>query len=386
MSRAWPVAAGLLLAAGSAPAQGQQLLLEHGIGFSLKPRSSLTADARASAPAARSPSRIVPVPWVDMDDRDQRIAIGVQRQTRRFVNDALPLPGVLPLAAQSRFTRYAVTSHVPVAEQVIATFGWRGMKLSNRHANVTAGAGGDRLRARDFFLPAAALRIAPGSGITLTIDYAEAMRAYGGAGFDGPLGLTDAAWRDLRRTLGPETQGRARATADWTVTPGTALSVSLLSGRLNDRLGFAPDTRLPVNGGSAGVVGAVMLARQQVTPQFGLTLRYGAARLRPDAGGKESERSLSLGGEWLDGPLRASATVSRGSAPALVRLAYRPMRVEASLDYAGLALAGRPLRLGLRLADPDPMASSRFASDEAALSLRPADQARALLATARLDW
>jgi hypothetical protein len=323
---------------------------------------------------------------IDVDDRDQRIAIGVQRQTRRFATTALAPSGAALLTAQSRLTRYAITSHLPLTGQVAATLGWQGMKLSNRNANVTATGGKDRLRSRDFFLPAVAISVAPASAVTLTLDYAESVRAYGGTGITGPLGLTDTDYRALRRTLRPETQSRARMRAEWAVAHGTALSIAVQGGRLDDRLGFATDSLLPVNTGNARIMGTVMRVRQQVGPHLGLTLGYSDARLRMDDGADRRERSLALGAAWRDGPFHAAFTLTRGSVPALAALPSRPTRMEASLDYAALSLGGRPLRLGLQLTDPDQQAGGRFARDEAILSLRPADQARALLATARLDW
>ncbi|KFL46675.1 hypothetical protein IL54_2094 [Sphingobium sp. ba1] len=62
------------------------------------------------------------------------------------------------------------------------------------------------------------------------------------------------------------------------------------------------------------------------------------------------------------------------------------MRVEAGVDYALAAVGGRPITLSLHMTDPDNLVSGTFARDDLSGSLRATDQARAVMARARLGW
>lgn len=374
------------MAISSSCAQAQILSLEQGVGFSLKPRSGFPLHARPGIADPALMRRMAPIAPVDADDRSQDVTVAIQRRTIRFASPAMTALMPSTFIPRSRLTRYAIESRMPLGDHMIAALSWSGVKLSNKNVNVTAVPGSNRVRARDLFLPGAALSVMPGRDLSVTIDYAEALRAYGGTGADGPLGLTQEEFDALRRSLKPETQSRTRVRARWAVSPAMDISLALHHGRLDDRLTFAGGGLLPVNGGSARIMGGVLTARHQLTGHLGWFLRYGEAQLRLSAHPDKRERSLSLGAEWQDGPLRASAALARGSAPAMSALSHRPLRFEAGVEYAIRHLGQRPLRLALRLSDPDGLASTRFASDDLSTSLRAADQVRAIMASARFDW
>jgi hypothetical protein len=384
-------AAAVLLCAGaaaatSAAATAQPLPLERGIGFSLKPRQGLLPRISSLQVDPRLRARIGPIERVAADDRVQDIQIGLQRMTHRMVTDGTATPIALSILPRSRLTRYMVEDRLPIGDHVIAAFGWHGIKLSNRNANVTVGTGSERLRTRDWFLPRAALTLRPGGNLSMTIGYTETLRAFGETGLGGPMGLTRDEFQSLRRTLKPETQSRMQLRADWAATPALDLSIAVHGGRLDDRLAFVGRGTLPVNSGSARIEGAVLEASHRLTPQLRWSLRYGDARLRVSGGNALRERSLAIGSVWEEGPWSVSARAVRNGAPALSPHSHRALRVEAGVEYAVARIGERPLRLSVRMTDPDRLASTSFALNDLSGPLRAADQARAVMASARFDW
>lgn len=373
----------LLLAGSGAQAQ---IPLEQGVYFALKPRSSLSLMSPASTTDRRVPVRIDPLAHIPLDDRDHDVQVAVQRQTRRFTMTDTAAPLSLATLPRSRFTRYAVEDRLPIGDHIMASIGWQGIKLSNRNANVTVGAGNERLRARDWFLPRAAMVVRPSPDLSMTLDYRETLRAYGETGIAGPLGLTYEDFRALRHNLKPETHSRMQARADWTPLPNLTLSLAAQGGRLDDRIAFVGQGTLPINSGSARIQGVILGASQQLSPRLRWSIRYSEARLHISDEDMARENSLSVEGLWEDGPWRVTARAARNSAPALEPRHHRPLRMEAGMDYAIAHVARRPLRLAARLTDPDRLASTAFALDGPPGPLRAADQAHSLMVSAFLDW
>ncbi len=395
----------LLLLAQSGAARAQEEVvarvptIEQGIRFTLKPRATPT---RLPSPPTRaghrmrsfadSPDRIA------VDDPGHDVQVAVQRRTLRFAGGGAaaldrPVDAASPylfLPPRSRFTRLSVEDHLPLGEHVSATLGWQGVKLSNRNANSTVGAGDDRLRARDWFLPRAALHVSAGPALALGVDYAETLRAYGDTGTTGPLGLTREEFRGLRRTLRPETHSRLRLTADWTPAAPFDLSLAAYGGRLDDRLSFAEASYQPVNSGSARIEGGSLTIRHRLSPHLLWSARYEAGRLHLSDGATRRERKLAIEGVWTGGAWRGMVRAVRASAPLLTadRAAERRggLRMEAGLDYAADSLCRCPLRIAARLTDPDRLAIGAFGDDRPAGPARATDQARALMFSAALDW
>lgn len=390
MRRLAPLLFALALPPVCGNAQAQVPAIEQGIGFSLKPRATPIRLSPASAAIGRTDSFAAGPGRVAADDHAHDMRIAAQRQTRRFVAGAVGAPDgagtALVVQPRSRVTRLLVEDHLPIGDHVTAMLGWQGVRLSNRNANVTVGAGDDRLRARDWFLPRAALRIDATPTLGLAVDYAETLLGYADTGLAGPLGLTREAFRTLRDNLRPETRSRVRLTADWTPDQSFGLTAHAYGGRLDDRLSFLDRGYLPVNGGSARIEGGSLTARHRLSPHLRWSLRYDAARVRVSGGIMRSERNLAVEGAWTDGPWRATVRAARNSAPALAAGRQRPLRVEAGLDYAAASLCLCPLRLAARLTDPDRLASSALGGDQPAGVVRAADQARALMLSAALDW
>ncbi len=388
---------GVALAEDGAVAQAPTI--EQGIRFTLKPRATPT---RLPSPPARaghrmrsfadSPDRIA------VDDRAHDVQIAVQRRTLRYGGGGAtaldrPMDAANPylfLPPRSRFTRLSVEDHLPLGEHVSATLGWQGVKLSNRNANVTVGAGDDRLRARDWFLPRATLHLRAAPVLTLGLDYAETLRAYGDTGTMGPLGLTREEFRILRRTLRPETHSRLRLTADWTPAANLDLSIAAYGGRLDDRLSFADASYQPVNSGSARIEGGALAVRHRLSPHLLWATRYEAGRLRLSDGATRHEGKFAIEGVWTEGAWRGMVRAVRASAPLLTAASAtnrrKALRMEAGLDYAADRLCRCALRIAARLTDPDRLAIGAFGEDRPAGPARAVDQARALMFSAALDW
>lgn len=378
------IASLLLLTGIAGNAHAQALPLEDGIRFSLKPHPGLRPSPQNVYPRMRA--RIDPIDPIDTDDRVQEIRIGLQRTTRRFFDNAAATPLAPHALSRSRMTRYMVEDRLPIGDHVVASFGWHGIKISNRNANVTVGMGSERLRTRDWFLPRAMLAIQPGRDLRLMVGYDERLRAYGETGAGGPMGLTGDAFLSLSRDLKPETQSRMQVHADWAATSVVDLSFALQGGRLDDQLSFAGRGTLPMNSGSARIEGAVLEARHQLTEYLSWSMRYSDARVRVSGGDVARERSLRVGSVWQDGPWRAALSIARNSAPALALDDSRALRVEAGIDYAFATSGGRPLTLSVHMTDPDRLASGRFVRDDLSGPLYAADQVRAVMASARFDW
>ncbi|MDF0542143.1 TonB-dependent receptor [Sphingobium sp. H39-3-25] len=395
MRRAGCLLAGLAMSGGgTAAAQAQMLPLEQGVRFILKPRSrpSLTP---ALASGDRANLRIDPLARIPADDRAHDLQLVVQRQTRRFLpshqaggerQGSAPFPAPSSLSAQSRLTRYAIEDHVALGEHMSARIGWQGIKLSNRNANVTVGAGNDPMRMRDWFLPHMALQVRPAETIDVTIGYRETLRAYGDAGLVGPLGLTREAFRTLRQNLRPEMHRRLHLGAHWAPAADFGLSLTGYRGRIDDRLSFVDGGYAPVNSGSAALHGASISATRQLSPWLSLSLRYSNARLRRDDGTAAGERSVAVEGNWATGPWSGRVSGARSSNTALTQARRAPLLIEGGIDYAVSTLGGRPLRLAMRLADPDLLASTALMLDESPRVMRSVEQARALMLSASLDW
>lgn len=372
---------------GTCPvAQAQDLALETGIRFSLKRPSSLSPFANAPQTYHVSPPRMEAANPVNADDRDQEIQIRFHKSTQRFLRTGAAMPLDPHMLSRSRMTRYVMEDRWLIRDQVTATMGWHGIKISNRNANVTVGSGRDRLRTRDWFLPHANLVLQTGQALRLSLDYAEKLRAYSETGISGPMGLDHDTYLQLRRTLKPETQSRVQMQADWTATPALNLSLALHGGRLDDQLRFTGRGILPVNSGSARIEGAILAVHHQATPQWQWSVRYSGARVRVSGGAMEHEHSLSAGTTWQNGPWRAALALVRNSAPALPVHEQRAMRIEAGVDYALAEIGGRPLTMSLHMSDPDRLMSGAFARDDLSGSLRASDQVRTVMASARLGW
>ncbi|WP_336973660.1 TonB-dependent receptor domain-containing protein [Sphingobium aromaticiconvertens] len=378
------IASLLPLACIAGTVHAQTLPLENGIRFSLKPHPGLRPSPQYAY--SRMPARIDPIDPIDADDRVQEIRIGLQRTTRHFSDITTATPFAPHALSRSRMTRYMVEDRLPIGDHVVASFGWHGIKVSNRNANVTVGMGSERLRTRDWFLPRATLAIQPGRDLRLTVGYDERLRAYGETGTGGPMGLTRDAFLSLSRNLKPETQSRMHVRADWAATAVVDLSFALQGGRLDDQLSFVGRGTLPVNSGSARIEGAVLEAQHRMTPHLSWTLRYSHARVRGSGGDRMHERSLRVGSVWQDGPWRAALSIVRNSAPALVPDDSRALLVEAGVDYVRATSEGRPLTLSVHMTDPDRLASGRFMRDDLSGPLYAADQVRAVMASARLGW
>lgn len=395
----------LLAQNGAAQAQGGALAIapaptiERGIRFTLKPRATPT---RLPSPPAHAGHRMRsfadgPDP-IAVDDRPHDVQVAIQRRTLRFAGGGAtaldrPVDAASPylfLPPRSRFTRLSIEDHLPLGEHVSATLGWQGVKLSNRNANITVGAGDDRLRARDWFLPRAALHLRAAPALALGLDYVETLRAYGDTGTTGPLGLTREGFRDLRRTLRPETHSRLRLTADWTPAADFDLSIAGYGGRLDDRLSFAEASYQPVNSGSARIEGGALTVHHRLSPHLLWSARYEAGRLHLSDGATRRERKLAVEGVWTGGAWRGMVRAVRASAPLLTAdsAAERSggLRMEAGLDYAADRLCRCPLRIAARLTDPDRLAIGAFGDDQPAGPARTTDQTRALMFSAALDW
>jgi hypothetical protein len=401
MRRAGCLLAGLAMGGGCTAAQAQMLPLEQGLRYTLKPRTSpsLTPSPDAMASGGRVSLRIDPLARVPADDRTHGIQFVVQRQTRGFISGSsarvnrdggrfgMPLPSPSSsLSPRSRFTRFSVEDSVALGDHLSAVIGWQGIKLSNRNANVTVGAGNDPMRMRDWFLPHLAMQIRPSDALGMTIGYRETLRAYGDTGLVGPLGMTREDFRALWLGLRPEMHRRLHLGAHWAPAADLGIAITGYRGRIDDRLSFVDRGYAPLNSGSAALHGGSIAATQRLSDRLSCGVRYSNARLRRDDGSAAGERSVAVEGVWADGPWRGRLSAARSSAVALMQARARPVRIEAGIDYAASALGDRPLRLAMRLTDPDLMASTAFLQDESPRVIGSMEQARALMLSATLDW
>lgn len=367
-------------------AQAQIHSIDQTAGFRLKPPMRLTL-LRAPTDNARRTS-------FDLNEnapaRDEAaILLSVARQTLQFSQQResgtrlmTPLAGHL---SRTRIRTFRVEGVLPIDERASLRLGWSGAKYSNRNANVTAAYSDANLRAKDWFQPHVALHWAAGRDLLLRAVYSERLRAYADIGMNGPLGLAREDFRQFQSLLRPERHRRMQFGADWAATPALRLSVDFHGGRLEDRLAFAERSALPVNRGSADLQGGAIEALHQLTPALNWSVRYSHARVDRLNGGAAQERQLAIGGVWHAGPWRASFRVARNSAPALLLpedVGNRSLRLSAAISCQPPIMPG--LTLGLRLTDPDRLASSVFTAPDTPLGLRAQAQARSLLLSASL--
>lgn len=320
---------------------------------------------------------------VPADDRTDVLEIALRRQKRQFVREE-PSPVAPGFNPRSRMVLLTVEDRVPLNGQLTAMIGFQGVKLNNESVNVTAMSRDDRLRARDWFMPRAAITLAPGPDLALTASYREILRGFGETGHSGPMGMAHEEFRSLARTLKPERQDRLRFDAHWQASADFGMVVSAYEGRIGDRLVFADRTYLPRNGGSARLRGVSAGFSHRLSPHWRWAVRYGQARL--DGADRAKESSLSVETGWTSGPWRARLRGAWSSAPALageVRGSGRRVRMEADMRYQ---LSDKPLAITLRITDPDRLASTALLSDAPSGLIRATDQARGLMLGAEWVW
>jgi hypothetical protein len=368
-------------------AQAQIHSIDQTARFALKPAVRLTALRAGDMPVPRS----TPRGFTDAPPgRDEAaIAISVARQTLQFSQQrASGLIAAMPLAShvsRTRIRTVQIESLLPVDNRTSLRLGWSGAKYSNRNANVTAAYSNANLRAKDWFQPHAALLWSARDDLLLQASYDETMFAYADVGMSGPLGLAREDFRRLQAALRPERHRRMRVGAEWTATPGLRLGLDFFGGRLDDRMLFADGGALPANRGSADVQGGAIMATQRLTPTISCSLRYALARIDRLGGDAAQEQQVAAEGRWQAGPWRASLRAAHVSAPALLLPGEdggRSLRLSAAIAYEPPVTPG--LTIGLRLADPDRLASSSFSATAAPVGLRAQDQARSLLLSASL--
>ena len=384
-----PAAAALTLCASNALAQEPGL--SEGIHFTLKPRASvpLLPTGMSSAPVARSRrSRLGAMP---AHDRALGIEIIARRRNlglvgSRHLVDEAPAPDFAP---RSRFTLVMLQDRLPLGKDLTITAGVQGAKISNRGANVTAVAGNDRIRARDWFMPQATVEFTPLPKLDIALGYRETLRAFGETGLSGPMGLPQEEFRAWSRTSRPETHSRLRIDAHWAPAPGTNLTLIGYEGQLRDRLAFIPGAYQARNGGSAQLTGWRFAISQALSHHWRLSLRYGAGIVDQAGGPRARENSASLEANWNDGRWSGSVRGTRTSLPALSPDAgrgNRPLRMEGEIRYRMTSIGRARTSLSLRLADPDQLATTEFLRDDPAGPSFAADQARSLMLGVGLNW
>ncbi|WP_189338414.1 TonB-dependent receptor domain-containing protein [Sphingobium sp. SCG-1] len=383
--------AAAILSATAGRGYAQTVELEQGIRFSLKPsRMRLTLIEGQS----RASLRMVSLGNGPAYDRPSDVQLLVQRQTRPFAPDGLQRVDqdaafgttLLSTSPRSRMTRFLVQDTLSLNDNVTATLGWQGIKVSNRNANVTVGASKEPLRARDWFLPHAGVRLRSSLTLGLSVSYDETLRAYGDTGLVGPLGLSRDNFLALRRALRPETRRRLSMSADWVPDPGLKLVLTAYTGKLDDQLSFVRGGYLPLNVGSAALSGGVVSGTHRLSPNLSYSLRYSAFAARTDDGTTLRENSISFEASWAKGPLRATLRAVDSSAPALAAARSPPLRIEAGLDYSAAILRGRPLHFSLRLTDPDRLMSTSFVQDQTPRAFGALDQTPAVMMSAAVNW
>ncbi|HAF42760.1 MAG TPA: hypothetical protein DCG90_13510 [Sphingobium sp.] len=356
--------------------------------FMLKPPvrlTLLTAPAEPRGPRPFSLAQAAPT-------RDEAaVLLGVARQTMQFSQQResgarapLPLAGHL---SRTRVRTIRIEGLLPVDDRASFRLGWSGAKYSNRNANVTAAYSNANLRAKDWLQPHAALHWTATKNLWLRAAYDESLRAYADVSMSGPLGLRREDFRQLQDRLRPERHRRMTIGAGWSAAPGFRVALDVYRGRLDDRLTFAEGSALPVNHGSARLLGGMMTAAHQVAPSIGWSLRYSHARVEQLDGDVAQERRLAGEGYWQVGAWRASLSAAHTSAAALIdpgAASDRAIRLSAAVSFQPPSLPG--LAVGLRITDPDRLASSAFLAPDAPLGLRAQDQARGFLLSASLLW
>jgi len=383
--------ASVALALHGGIASAQEAFLDQSISFTLKPsiRRAPPVPDRANDPHYGWAGAIRPLPG---DEPDHVLALRLQRQSRQFIGtqaDILPdrnAPGY-DHRPRSRTRMLSVEDRFALSDRVAMTMGFRGLKISNRNANVTIGSGDDRLRARDWFLPRATVSYRPSPAISLSMDYSEAMRAYGDTGFTGPLGLSRPDFDALRLSLRPEKSRIASIRGRWTGEDMT-VTTSLYRADIRNGLSFADRTYLPVNIGSASLSGVRMTASHRVTAHLDWSVRYQHAAVETKTGQSVQEREMALAAAWTDGAWRVAAQASRTGRAALAAPGTQqsPLRVEGSIEYAPLQQGPGRLRFAARLTDPSRLVSTGLSGPTAMGGLHAVDQARAVMFTADMDW
>lgn len=372
-------------------AAAQDKIIDQSISYALKPaiwRSPLV-EARSTTPDYGLIGAIRPLSG---DEPDHVMALRLQRQSRRFV--AAQADTAWPLNARgydhrprSRTRMLLVDDHFALSDQIAMTLGFAGVKVSNRNANVTIGSGDDRLRAHDWFMPHASVHFRPIPALTLSMDYNEAMRAYGDTGFTGPLGLSRPDFEALRRSLRPEKSRVASVGGQWSGGDMT-VTTSLYRADVRNGLSFAHRAYLPVNIGSASLLGVKMMARHQLTPQIDWSVRYQQAAVETMTGRSVQEREMTLAAAWTVGPWRVAAQGSHTgrAALALPGAQQSPLRAEGSIEYAPMQTGRRRLRLAARFINPSRLVSNGAFGPAPAGSVHAVDQARAVMFSADMGW
>lgn len=378
------IALALTALATACPAPAQRPALSEGIRFALKPRPFRLIPE--PEPADRV--RISPIDPVSANDRSHELAITVRRQKLRLLHNrhGVDAPALDP---RSRFILMTVEDRVPVGGTVTAIAGFQGMKLRNRDSNVTATGSGDRLRARDWFMPRATIEIAPAPAIDLALSYRESLWAYDNAGRAGPLGLSREAFRSFAMQLRPERRTRLRIDAGWKPSPDLSLSIAAYDGRIDDRLSFAERSYQPSNSGSAALHGASLALTHRLSSHWRWSMRYGAARVREAGGDRVRESSMTIETGWTHGRWNATLRGTKSGAPALrpeEERWRRRVRVEGEMRYDLPAIGNRPANISLRLTDPDQLVSTALLRDDPAGPARAVDQARGLMLGLGLGW
>lgn len=372
-------------------ASAQDVFVDQSFSFTLKPaiRRSPVVQARATSPHYGWIGAIRPLP---ADEPDHVLALRLQRQSRRFIGtqaDILPDRNArgYDYRPRSRTRMLSVEDHFALSDQVAITLGFRGLKVSNRNANVTIGSGDDFLRARDWFLPRAVVSYRPTPAITLSMDYGEAMRAYGDTGFTGPLGLSRSDFDALRLSLRPEKSRVASISGQWT-GGDMMVTTSLYRADIRDRLSFADHAYLPANIGSASLSGVRMMASHQVTAHLDWSVHYQQAAVETMTGRSVQEREMAIAAAWTRGAWRVAAQASRTGRAALAALGTQqsPLRVEGSIEYAPEQQGRGRLRYAARFTNPSRLVSIGLSSPTAMGSLHAVDQARAVMFTADMGW
>lgn len=381
----------LALAFQGGIASAQDVFVDQSFSFTLKPtpRRSPLIQARTTGPHDDGIGAIRPLPG---DEPDHVLALRLQRQTRRFIGaqaDILPdmdAPGYDHLP-RSRTRMLSVEDRFVLSDQVAMTLGFRGMKVSNRNANVTIGSGDDRLSARDWFLPHAVVSYRPTPALALSMDYSETMRAYGDTGFTGPLGLSRPDFDALRLSLRPEKTRIASVGGQWT-GGAMMLTTSLYRADIRNGMSFADRAYLPANVGSASLSGVRMTARHQVTRRLDWSLRYQQAAVETMTGRSVQEREMAIAAAWSSGAWRVAAQAARTGRAALAALGTQqsPLRAEGSIEFAPVQQGRRRLRFAARVTNPSRLVSTGLFSPSAMGSLHAVDQARAVMFSADMDW
>lgn len=381
----------LALALQGGAVSAQDMFAEQSISFTLKPamRRSPLLQARSTGPDYGWMGAIRPPPG---DEPDHVVALRLQRQSRRFVGaqqDISPHmePSGYDHRPRSRMRMLRVEDHFVVSDQVAMTLGFAGLKVSNRNANVTIGSGDDRLTARDWFMPHAVVHYRPTPAITLSMNYDEAMRAYGDTGFAGPLGLSRPDFEALRRALRPEISRVASIGGQWS-GGDLMVTTSLYRADIRNGLSFADRAYLPINIGSASLFGVKMMARHQLTRYLDWSVRYQQAAVDTMNGRSVQERELALAAAWTSGAWRVAAQGSHTGRAALTALGTQqsPLRAEGSIEYAPVQQGRQRLRFAARFINPSRLVSVGLSGPNAMGSLHAVDQARAVMVSADMGW